>query len=76
VRLPEYYDRKFIHYEWMRGWVMADDALAVAATTCAWSRSSRSSRSIIRSTSSSGPDGSLYVLEYGTYWNAKNRTRA
>jgi len=71
VRLPEYYDRKFFHYDWMRGWMMA-------VTFDAAGNYSRMEPFLSQFTFDHpvdmelGPDGSLYVLEYGTYWNAKN----
>ena len=71
VRLPEYYDKKFIHYEWMRGWMMA--------TTLSPSGDYVSMEPFLPqftfdhpSDVELGPDGSLYVLEYGTYWNSAN----
>jgi cytochrome c len=71
VRLPQYYDRKLIHYEWMRGWMMA-------TTLSATGEFVRMEPFLAHLTFDHpmdvemGPDGSLYVLEYGTYWNAKN----
>jgi cytochrome c len=71
VKLPEYYDRKFIHYEWMRGWMMA-------VTLDAAGNYQRMEPFLSRLNFDHpvdvelGPEGALYVLEYGTYWNAKN----
>jgi cytochrome c len=71
VRLPEYYDRKLIHYEWMRGWMMA-------TTLSPTGEFVRMEPFLAHLTFDHpmdvemGADGSLYVLEYGTYWNAKN----
>jgi cytochrome c len=71
VRLPEYYDGKLIHYEWMRGWMMA--------TTLSPSGDFVRMEPFLSQFTFDHPvdvelgsDGSLYVLEYGTYWNAKN----
>ncbi|HEX7981059.1 MAG TPA: PQQ-dependent sugar dehydrogenase [Gemmatimonadaceae bacterium] len=71
VRLPEYYDNKFIHYDWMRGWLMA--------TTLSPSGDYVRMEPFLSQLTfdhpvdmEMGSDGSLYVLEYGTYWNAKN----
>ncbi|PYP80066.1 MAG: hypothetical protein DMD35_06305, partial [Gemmatimonadetes bacterium] len=71
VRLPEYYDRKFIHYDWMRGWMMAvtfDGAGSYSRMESFLSQFKFDHPVDMEL----GPDGSLYVLEYGTYWNAKN----
>jgi len=71
VRLPEYYDNKFIHYDWMRGWTLA-------ATLTPSGDYVRMEPFLSQLTfdhpvdMEMGSDGSLYVLEYGTYWNAKN----
>ena len=71
VRLPEYYDGKLIHYEWMRGWMMA-------TTLSPTGEFVRMEPFLAHLTFDHpmdvemGSDGSLYVLEYGTYWNAKN----
>jgi cytochrome c len=71
VRLPEYYDNKFFHYDWMRGWVMA--------TTLSPSGDYVRMEPFLSQLTfdhpvdmEMGSDGSLYVLEYGTYWNAAN----
>lgn len=72
-RLPEYYDGKFLHYDWMRGWVMA-------ATLNEQGDFVKMEPMLEHFTfdhpidMEMGPDGSLYVLEYGTYWFAKNQT--
>ena len=71
VRLPEYYDNKFIHYDWMRGWMLA--------TTLSPSGDYVRMEPFLSQLTfdhpvdmEMGSDGSLYVLEYGTYWNAAN----
>ena len=71
VRLPEYYDKKFIHYEWMRGWMMAVtfDAAGNYQRMEPFLSQLKFDHPVDVEL---GPDGSLYVLEYGTFWNAKN----
>jgi cytochrome c len=71
VKLPEYYDRKFIHYDWMRGWMMAVtfDAAGNYQGMEPFLSQLKFDHPVDMEL---GPDGSLYVLEYGTYWNAKN----
>jgi cytochrome c len=72
VRLPEYYDKKLIHYEWMRGWMMATtlsptgDFVRMEPFLPQFTFDHPSDVEL-------GADGSLYVLEYGTYWNAANK---
>jgi cytochrome c len=71
VRLPEYYDGKFIHYEWMRGWMMAT-TLTPAGDYVRMEPFLDQMHFDHPIDVEMGPDGSLYVLEYGTYWFAKN----
>ncbi|MDB4883012.1 MAG: hypothetical protein JWL95_1778 [Gemmatimonadetes bacterium] len=72
VRLPEYYDKKFIHYDWMRGWMMAT-TLSPAGDYVGMEKFLGHLSFDHPSDVELGPDGSLYVLEYGTYWNSKNK---
>jgi cytochrome c len=66
VKLPAYYFGKLIVYDWMRDWVFAVDPNP--------SEKPKLERILSRFTFSNpndmeiGPDGSLYVLEYGTNW--------
>ncbi|MEX2401106.1 MAG: PQQ-dependent sugar dehydrogenase [Rhodothermales bacterium] len=71
VRLPDYYDGKFIHYDWMRGWIMAVtmDANGDYVFMEPFLDHLTFDHPIDVEL---GPHGSLYVLEYGTYWHAKN----
>ncbi len=70
--MPAYYDGKFFIYDWIRHWIMAVtlqpngdyDAMEPFAT---------SSTFVAPIDMELGPDGRLYVLEYGTAWFAKNR---
>lgn len=72
-RLPDYYSGKFIHYDWMRGWMMAatldKDGKLVKMEPFLERLEFDHPMDV-----ELGPDGSLYVLEYGTYWFAKNPT--
>ncbi|CAN5905276.1 hypothetical protein BH11GEM1_BH11GEM1_32670 [soil metagenome] len=71
VRLPEYYDGTFIHYDWMRGWMMAT-TLSPAGDLVRMEPFLSQFAFDHPMDVELGADGSLYVLEYGTYWNAKN----
>lgn len=71
VRLPDYYDGKFIHYDWIRGWMMA--------TTLDENGDYVSMEPFLEHLTFDhpmdlevGPDGSLYLLEYGPLWFAPN----
>ena len=71
VKLPDYYDGKFINYEWMRGWMMAT-TLDANGDYVRMEPMLSQFRFDHPSDVEMGPDGSLYVMEYGTYWFAKN----
>lgn len=68
---PDYYDRKLFIYEWMRGWIMAVtlDANGDLASMERFMPSTKFSNPIDMEF---GPNGDLYVLEYGTTWFAGN----
>ncbi|MFL5562645.1 MAG: ThuA domain-containing protein [Gemmatimonadaceae bacterium] len=64
---PPYYDGKLLFYDWMRGWIMA--------VTMAPNGDYRSMEEFMPSTKFAnpidvqfGPNGDLYMLEYGTAW--------
>jgi cytochrome c len=64
---PDYYDGKFLEYEWMRGWIMA--------VTMDKEGNFKSMERFMPSYKFSNPmdmefnsDGDLYMLEYGTGW--------
>jgi cytochrome c len=71
TRLPDYYNGKLIIYEWMRGWMKAVtmlpdgdfDKMEPFAPGVKMN-------SVIDM--EAGPDGKLYLLEYGTGWFTKN----
>ncbi|WP_425638054.1 ThuA domain-containing protein [Algoriphagus yeomjeoni] len=71
TKLPEYYDSKVFIYDWIRGWIKAvtlkengdyDKMEAFMPST--------KFNSIIDM--EMGPDGRIYILEYGNGWFAKN----
>jgi cytochrome c len=68
---PAYYDKKFLAYEWMRGWLMA--------ITMDKEGNYQSMERIMPSYKFSNPmdmefaaNGDLYMLEYGTGWFSAN----
>lgn len=71
TRLPDYYDKKLFIYEWIRGWIKVvtlkpngdfDKMEPFMGTT-------RFNSLIDMEV---GPDGKLYLLEYGSGWFSKN----
>lgn len=70
-RLPDYYDGRFIFYEWIRGWMMAatlneeGDLVSMEPFLDHLTFDHPMDVEL-------GPDGSLYVLEYGELWFAPN----
>jgi cytochrome c len=64
---PAYYDRKLFIYEWMRGWVMAVtmDEQGDLVSMERFMSSHKFSNPIDMEF---GPNGDLYILEYGTAW--------
>lgn len=70
-RFPQYYDKKFFIYDWMRGWIMA--------ITQDENGGFKQMERFLPSTSFSRPTdmifsskGEMYLLEYGTAWNSPN----
>jgi len=64
---PQWYDGKLFIYEWMRGWIIAVtmDAKGDLASMERFMPSQKFSNPIDMQF---GPNGDLYVLEYGTAW--------
>ncbi len=69
--MPSYYDGKFFIYDWIRHWIMAV-SLQPNGDYDAMEPFARSSKFVAPIDMELGPDGRLYVLEYGTTWFAKN----
>ena len=71
TRLPEYYNGKLIFYEWIRGWMKAvslqqnGDFDKMEPFASGVKVNSMIDMEV-------GPDGRLYMLEYGTGWFHKN----
>lgn len=69
--LPEYYDGKVIIYEWMRGWMKA----LTLAEDGSVERFEDFAPDVTVSNlidMETGPDGRVYLLEYGSGWFRKN----
>src|SRR3712207_3460880 len=64
---PAYYDRKLLAYEWMRGWIMAV-TLGANGDLASIERFMPSRKFSNPIDMQFGPNGDLYVLEYGTAW--------
>ncbi len=71
TRFPDYYNKKVFFYEWMRGWIKA--------ITLQQNGDFDKMESFMPSTKfnapidmETGPDGRIYVLEYGNGWFTKN----
>ena len=71
TRLPDYYDGKLLIYDWIRGWVKAitlfpnGDFRKMEPFFPAMDLNSLIDMQV-------GPDGRLYLLEYGSGWFSKN----
>ncbi|MDB4292200.1 ThuA domain-containing protein [Maribacter sp.] len=69
--LPSYYDEKVIIYEWMRGWMMAVTLFEDGSVnkTEPFASDIKVNNLIDMEM---GPDGKMYLLEYGSGWFTKN----
>lgn len=70
-KFPKYFDGKLFIYDWMRNWIML--------VTMDENHNYVSMEPFMPSTQFDKPidmhfakDGSLYILEYGTFWNSQN----
>jgi cytochrome c len=64
---PQWYDGKLLIYDWMRGWIMAV-TMAPNGDFVSMERFMPSEKFSNPIDMQFGPDGDLYVLEYGTAW--------
>lgn len=71
TRLPDYYNKKFIMYDWTRGWFKAVTMLPNGDFDKMESFMGNLSFNAPVDVEM-GPDGKLYVLEYGNGWFTKN----
>jgi cytochrome c len=71
VKFPKYYDGKLFVYDWMRNWIFTVtlDENQDLDTLERFMPSTVFDKPVDMQF---GPDGSLYILEYGTYWSAQN----
>ncbi|MDR6941751.1 ThuA domain-containing protein [Mucilaginibacter pocheonensis] len=71
TRFPEYYDGKLLIYDWMRGWIKAVTMLPNGdfdKMEPFFNKLKVNSMIDMEA----GPDGRLYMLEYGSGWFSKN----
>jgi cytochrome c len=68
---PDYYDGKLLIYEWMRGWMMAV-TLDQEGNYVSMERFMPSCKFSNPMDMEFGPEGDLYVLEYGSGWFTQN----
>ncbi|MEO6134588.1 MAG: ThuA domain-containing protein, partial [Ginsengibacter sp.] len=72
TRLPDYYDGKLFIYEWMRGWIKVV-TMTPEGNFDNMEPFMLHTKFANPSDMEVGPDGKLYVLEYGTGWFSKNK---
>lgn len=70
-RFPAYYDGKLFTYDWMRGWIMAV-TMNEQGDFVMMERFLPSMKFNNPVDMTLGPDGDLYLLEYGTNWFRQN----
>jgi glucose/arabinose dehydrogenase/cytochrome c551/c552 len=71
TRLPEYFDKKLFVFDWIRGWIRAVTMLPNGDfdKMIPFMENTKFNSPIDMEM---GPDGRLYILEYGTGWFSKN----
>jgi glucose/arabinose dehydrogenase len=72
TRLPDYYNGKLFIYEWMRNWIMAV-TLQSNGDFYKMEPFMSTTKFAAPIDMELGPDGKLYILEYGTGWFHKNK---
>ncbi|RAJ10736.1 glucose/arabinose dehydrogenase [Chitinophaga skermanii] len=71
TRFPKYYEGKLFIYDWIRGWIMAV-TMDKDGNFSKMERFMPNTRFNAPIDMEMGPDGRLYVLEYGNGWFSKN----
>lgn len=71
TRLPEYYNKKLFIYDWVRGWIKAV-TLQPNGDFDKMEPFMEQTKLHAAIDMELGPDGKIYVLEYGSGWFAKN----
>ncbi|WP_372490139.1 PQQ-dependent sugar dehydrogenase [Chitinophaga sedimenti] len=71
TRLPDYYNGKLFIYDWIRNWIMVV-TLDKDGNYSKMERFMPSAKFHAPIDMEMGPDGRLYVLEYGSGWFSKN----
>jgi glucose/arabinose dehydrogenase len=72
TRFPDYYDKKVFIYDWMRNWIMAV-TLQSNGDFYKMEPFMPGTKFAAPIDMELGPDGRLYILEYGTGWFHKNK---
>lgn len=75
TRLPDYYNGKLFIYDWVRGWIMAV-TMDKDGNYVKMERFMPHTRFNALIDMEMGPDGRLYILEYGSGWFSKNADAA
>lgn len=71
IGFPDYFDGKLFIYDWMRGWIMTVD-FDENGNMQSMTRFMPSTKFNNPIDMEFAPDGSLYLLEYGTNWFSRN----
>lgn len=75
TRFPDYYNGKLFIYDWIRGWIMAV-TIDKNSDYVKMERFMPATKFNAPIDMEMGPDGCLYVLEYGNGWFSKNADAA